>query len=196
MDHYAELRDFIQFMDALVSPRAAVDETVMAVKERLTELIRRRPSLPEAARALKTDGYARHLLYQDPAERYEMIVMAWSPGQSTPVHDHSGIWCVEGVLEGVIDVTRFDLTGMEGSRARMLQTEVIHAGLGQCGALIPPLEYHRIANPYERAAYSLHVYGGRMSSCRVFTPSGDGVYDVAVRPLGYSSPAQALPPSS
>ncbi|MGH9868416.1 MAG: cysteine dioxygenase [Candidatus Polarisedimenticolia bacterium] len=194
MDPYAEIRGFIQFMDTLVSRQSAVDEAVQSVKKRLTDLIRSRPRLPEAARALETGCYARHLLYNDPAGRYEMIVMAWSPGQATPVHDHSGIWCVEGVIEGVIDVTRYDLTGMEGPRARMLEKEVIHAGSGECGALIPPLEYHRIANPYPRVAYSLHVYGGRMSSCRVFTPCGDGVYDVAVKPLGYTSSAPALPP--
>ena len=196
MDRYGEIHDFILFMDGLMGRRAPVDQTVQAVKERLTDFIRRRPLLPEAARALKGDCYQRHLLYHDRAARYEMIVMAWSPGQATPVHDHSGMWCVEGVLEGVIDVTRYDLTSMEGPRARMLEKEVIHAGSGECGALIPPLEYHRIANPYPRAAYSLHVYGGRMSSCRVFTPCGEGVYDVAVKPLGYASPVPAIPPSS
>ncbi len=26
--------------------------------------------------------------------------MTWGPGQGTPLHDHAGIWCVEGVVEG------------------------------------------------------------------------------------------------
>ena len=35
--------------------------------------------------------------------------MTWGPGQGTPLHDHAGMWCVEGVLEGRIEVARYDL---------------------------------------------------------------------------------------
>ena len=35
--------------------------------------------------------------------------MTWGPGQGTPVHDHGGLWCVEGVVEGQIAVTRYDV---------------------------------------------------------------------------------------
>jgi predicted metal-dependent enzyme (double-stranded beta helix superfamily) len=191
---YASLHEFVGDMNDLVSRRSDVETTVGAVKQRLAELVRDRPRLPEAALELRAECYARHLLYQDPEDRFEMIVMAWSPGQRTPVHDHSGIWCVEGVLEGVIEVTRYDVRPGSGERVRMQEVDVIHAGLGQCGALIPPLEYHSIANRSQEAAYTLHVYGGRMTSCRVFTPREDGMWDVSVRPLGYSSPRAALPP--
>jgi len=118
--------------------------------------------------------------------------MAWGPGQSTPIHDHAGIWCVEGVFRGTIDVTRYDLMELDGRKARLAPSEVIHAGLGQCGALIPPVEYHRIANPTTEAAVSIHVYGGRMHSCRIFHPSGDDTYDVEVKPLDYTSRRHAL----
>lgn len=190
---YREVRGFLRDLDVLVSKDGHAPETVQAVKRRLADLIGQRPDFPGQVKSVSADHYARHLLYRDPQERYEVIVMAWSPGQTTPIHDHSGIWCVEGVIEGVIDVTRYDLRAMIGKdAATMAQTEVIHAGLGQCGALIPPVEYHRISNPYERAAFTLHVYGGRMRTCRVFLDRGDGTYAVETKQLGTSTTTPAL----
>jgi predicted metal-dependent enzyme (double-stranded beta helix superfamily) len=191
--NYREVRAFLRELDVLMTGDGRCAETVLAVKERLAALIKQCPALPAEVKEVSTDHYARHLLYRDAAERYEVIVMAWSPGQATPIHDHSGMWCVEGVIEGVIDVTRYDLTQMlDNLSARMQRTETIHAGLGQCGALIPPVEYHSISNPYEKPAFTLHVYGGRMRSCRVFIERGDGTYDVDQRELGTSSLRPAL----
>ena len=51
--------------------------------------------------------YARRLLHRDPAGRYTAIVMTWGPGQGTAVHDHGGLWCVEGVVDGEIAVTQY-----------------------------------------------------------------------------------------
>ena len=51
--------------------------------------------------------YARRLLHRDPEGRYSAIVMTWGPGQGTAVHDHGGLWCVEGVVDGEIAVTQY-----------------------------------------------------------------------------------------
>jgi 3-mercaptopropionate dioxygenase len=195
-DRYAPVRAFVRDLGDLVERSGRTSDTVLAIKERLAELIRQRPELPAQVKTLGSDHYARHLLYGDPGGRFEVVVMAWSPGQETPIHDHSGMWCVEGVVQGVIDVTRYDLKEMIGDdEARMERTEVIHAGLGQCGALIPPVEYHRIANPYESAAFTIHVYGGRMRACRIFERRTGDTYGIAMKPLGFTYPEAALPPS-
>lgn len=190
---YTEIRSFLRDLDALVARDPDSPEMVLSVKQRLSDLIATCPDLPEQVTSGDATHYARHLLYGEPEGRYEVVVMAWSPGQSTPVHDHAGIWCVEGVVRGVVDVTRYDLTEMLGEEtARMEPLEVIKAGLGQCGALIPPVEYHKIANPYDRLALTMHVYGGRMRACRVFEERGDSTYRVVSRPLEFTSPKAAL----
>lgn len=43
--------------------------------------------------------YARHLLYEDPLKRFEVLALVWKDGQSTPLHDHDGTWGVEGVFQ-------------------------------------------------------------------------------------------------
>jgi len=177
----------------LIDHQNETSTMVLAVKERLSALLKQRPALPAQVRMIRPECYARHLLYGDPRGRYEVVVMAWGPGQQTPVHDHSGIWCVEGVFEGVVDVTRYDLEELIGENvARMRRTEVIHAGRGECGALIPPVEYHRISNPYDLPAYTVHVYGGRMRTCRVFSERGEDTYEIAVKELAFTSSQAVL----
>jgi 3-mercaptopropionate dioxygenase len=55
-------------------------------------------ALPAHFTQARPESYARRLLHRDPGGRYTAIVMTWGPGQGTAVHDHGGLWCVEGVV--------------------------------------------------------------------------------------------------
>ncbi|MFN0151681.1 MAG: cysteine dioxygenase [bacterium] len=121
------------------------------------------------------DRYARRLLHRDPAGRYTVVVMVWDVGQSTPIHDHAGIWCVECVYRGKIQVTSFNILGnCEAPTFKFATENVVRAGVGEAGALIPPFEYHQIENPSSEVAVTLHVYGGEMTWSNAYAPSGDG----------------------
>src|SRR5262249_23610323 len=74
--------------------------------------------LPERFHRTRPDGYARRLLYRSESLGYRPVVMTWAPGQRTPLHDHAGIWCVEGVVEGRMDVTQYDLVEEASDRYR------------------------------------------------------------------------------
>jgi predicted metal-dependent enzyme (double-stranded beta helix superfamily) len=134
----------------------------------------------------RPDCYARRLLYQDPENRYTAVVMTWGPGQGTPVHDHGGLWCVEGVVEGQMQVTQYDVTP-EGGAFRVQATGApLTAGVGTAGRLIPPTDYHVLANAQPDAtSITLHIYGGNLSGCRVFVPDTSGRYTESVRSLSY-----------
>src|SRR3954468_17800557 len=69
--------------------------------------------LPERFRQARPDRSARLLLYRDDELGFTAVVMTWGPGQRTPLHDHAGIWCVEGVMEGEMEVTRYELLAEE-----------------------------------------------------------------------------------
>lgn len=192
-DPYSSVRSFCGELADLVGSNRDTGQTVQSVKNRLADLIRRSPELPEQVCQAGRDHYARHLLYRDHSERFEVVVMAWAPGQETPVHDHAGIWCVEGVARGRIEVTRYDMARTAGSETtRLEQLEIIRAGLGECGALIPPVEYHKIANPFDRLALTIHVYGGLMRECRIFEPRPDGEWIAQTHPLAFERPEPAL----
>lgn len=134
------------------------------------------------------DRYARRLLHRDPEGRYTVIVMVWDQGQGTPLHDHAGIWCVECVYRGRIQVTSFSVRGGDPERGIVQferETEIM-AGVGEAGALIPPFEYHTIANPDPTASITIHVYGGDMTYCHVFDPV-DGGYKRRYKELSFTS---------
>ena len=53
-------------------------------------------------------SYARRLLHRDESGRYTIVVMTWGPDQKTALHDHAGIWCVECVVDGNMEVAQYD----------------------------------------------------------------------------------------
>lgn len=143
--------------------------------------------LPDRFRQPKPGSYARRLLYKDDELGFTALIMTWGPGQKTALHDHAGIWCVEGVVEGEMAVTRYELMEeLADGRCRFEERgSPVQATAGSAGALIPPFEHHVLANASDRPSLTLHVYGGEMTHCNIFEPLGDGLYKPAQRSLSY-----------
>lgn len=149
------------------------------VKRDLAELIAARSlRFPDAFRRPGARSYARRLLHRDMQLGYTAVVMAWGPGQGTPLHDHAGIWCVEGVVEGEMDVAQFELVEeAAGGLCRFAERGRVHTGPGSAGALIPPFEYHTLANALtHETSVTLHIYGGEMDHCSIFEPRAAGTF--------------------
>ena len=128
-------------------------------------------TLPDCVLQPITDHYARRELYRSPQRGYSVVAMTWGPGQGTPLHDHSGLWCVEGVWHGELEITQYELLEQNGDRYRFRATGGMHAGPGSAGSLIPPHEYHTIRNASaDRIAVSLHIYQAEMACCTKFQP--------------------------
>ncbi|MEM1438463.1 MAG: cysteine dioxygenase family protein [Pseudomonadota bacterium] len=165
---------------ALCDEAVALPDTtdvVDRIKSELCRMIRGNAfELPVAVMQPHPDRYARRLLHRDPERGYSIVAMTWGPCQSTPIHDHAGMWCVEGVCAGSIDVLQYELMEQaEDERYRFEPRNSYMAGIGSAGCLIPPYEYHLIANPCDRSpAVSLHIYGGDMDHCHVFVREDEG----------------------
>jgi predicted metal-dependent enzyme (double-stranded beta helix superfamily) len=182
----APLTALIERLNAAVG-EGSPDAITRRVKRDLEDLLGNGVlELPARFTVPRPDCYARRLLYQDPDDRFTAVVMTWGPGQGTPVHDHGGLWCVEGVVEGQMQVTQFDVRA-EGDAYRVRPVGApIAAGVGSAGRLIPPTDYHVLENALKDAtSVTLHVYGGNLTGCRIFTPDGNGRYVESVRALSY-----------
>jgi len=170
-----KLEELLRRLDqAVTAPEA--ESLCQAVKNTLIEIVGSGEEFLDA-QFLKpaADRYARRLLHRDPAGRYTVVVMVWDVGQGTPIHDHAGIWCVECVYRGKIQVTSFNILGnCEAPTFKFVTENVVRAGVGEAGALIPPFEYHTIENTGPGVAVTLHVYGGEMTWSNAYFPSGDG----------------------
>ena len=160
--------------------------TVHRIKDELSRAVREGTlELPPAVYAAHADHYARRLIHADEQLGYTAVAMTWGPGQHTAVHDHDGIWCVECVVHGRMEVVQFDLVEQAGARYRFAEQQTIAASVGSAGCLIPPFEYHILANRSGEAAVTLHVYGGSMNRCSVFLPREDGWFERQERVLRY-----------
>lgn len=143
-----------------------------ALREVLTDLV---PNpgvdLPDCVFDFDPEHYCRRLIHQDDRLGYTIMAMTWGPGQSTPVHDHAGMWCVEAVWSGEIEVVQYELVDQQEDRFALEPRTIMRTGVGSAGSLIPPHEYHTIANPSsDKPAVTIHIYAGEMDHCCVFEP--------------------------
>lgn len=179
--------DLIRGLDEAVAARD--DESCCRnVKHALMDAVSRGTvSLPAPYLQPTPDRYARRLIHRDPAGRYTVIAMVWDKGQGTLLHDHAGIWCVECVYQGRIQVTSYSVRGgnAEAGIVQFAKETEITAGPGEAGALIPPFEYHILVNADPTPSVTLHVYGGDMTHCHVFVPVAGG-YRREYRELSYT----------
>lgn len=158
------------------------------IKDGLCGLIREGGiELPPEVQRPGKDSYGRHLLYRSDDHGYVVVAMAWGPGQGTPVHDHAGVWCVEAVCSGEMTVVQYDLVEQDGERFRFETQGTVQSGPGAGGALIPPFDYHTLANARDDGtSITLHVYGRDLERCAIFEPLGDGWYRRRFKDLSYS----------
>lgn len=180
----------VEALDEAVA-RGDDGETTDRIRRVLCQFIREgKVKLPKAVVECCPEHYARRLLHKSEELGYSVMAMTWGPGQGTPLHDHCGMWCVEGVCEGELEVTQYELMERENGRYRFEQRGIIQAGPGSAGSLIPPHEYHTIENAdSEEPAVSIHIYSGEMTNCNTFEPVGEDWYERQRRELGYDNMA-------
>ena len=132
------------------------------------------------------EHYARRLVHADPLGRFMVIAMTWGPGQYTALHDHAGLWCVEAVAAGEMEIIRYELRDEDASgKCRFARRESVAARKGSSGGLIPPFEHHVFGNKGRQPAHTLHVYGGEMDHCFIFETAGDGKWQRVRRELKF-----------
>jgi len=180
-------RQLIAAIDTAVA-QGSTPAITDSLRNSLCKLIRGNEiQLPECVLETAEGRYARRELYRSEDHGYCVVAMTWGPGQGTPIHDHAGMWCVEGVWRGALDVVQYERTdGEVEGHYRFQPVGSVQAGPGSAGSLIPPHEYHTIRNPSDRdIAVSLHIYSGNMTHCAVFQPlAGEPGYERCERQLG------------
>jgi predicted metal-dependent enzyme (double-stranded beta helix superfamily) len=179
-------RDLIDAIDNAVTQGSTFAITD-SLRNSLCKLMRSgEVKLPACVFETAEGRYARRELYRSEQHGYCVVAMTWGPGQGTPIHDHSGMWCVEGVWSGALEVVQYERLPDDHGHCRFQPVGSIQAGPGSAGSLIPPHEYHTIRNPSsDTVTVSLHIYSGNMTHCAVFQPLPEnGGYERCERTLG------------
>jgi predicted metal-dependent enzyme (double-stranded beta helix superfamily) len=137
------------------------------------------PLLEEAGRA--EDWYVAYR-HDDPERSYSLQAFVWPPGSTTKIHDHSswGAFCcvVGSVLEERYE--RAD-NGSLRNRARLRKLWRLEWRREDGVSTVLPYErgVHRVGNPTEEPAISVHLYGPRLGEIdgRDYDPSQNYVCD-------------------
>lgn len=157
----------LALIDTCIDRNGHVDTATIC--QRLAEAVRWRdcPRAPQLASDAASASYRRIALNDGRPRGYEALVIAWPPGHVTPIHDHDGLWGLELVLDGVLQVDSFHLS--EDPSIALNAEDTIVAGVGD-HVLFTDTSYAHQCRNFSRhsMALSLHVYGGELNSYRSF----------------------------
>ena len=109
------------------------------------------------------DRYMRHpiLLWDE----WEVMLIAWTSGQATPIHDHRGVLGGMAVLSGTLGEERFETPH---DRPELLENRARPEGdLSDIG----PTVLHRLA-PRSAKAVSLHIYRPPLRTMGIWDATG------------------------
>jgi hypothetical protein len=153
--------------------RAAIEALSDRLAERAMRADAPRASTPPRGR------YRRLLVAGD--WTHSCLLIQWPAAHRTPIHDHAGLWGIELVLDGVLEVEEFALAG--GLEQPVLSpARTLMLGAGDAAVFTGRHYAHRCRNlSATRPALSLHVYGGELERYHAFEADPHGGHDVRER---------------
>lgn len=129
--------------------------------------------------------YTRNLIARN--EWFELLLLCWEEGQTSPIHNHAGQNCWMAVLEGEIEEEQFDCPGPFDPAQRgalpVLRSSKRFAA-PKVAFINDDIALHRVSLRTSTRGASLHVYSRPIDTCNVYDESTGSV---VVRRLAYHS---------
>ncbi|CAL8576383.1 hypothetical protein XPA_002269 [Xanthoria parietina] len=105
---------------------------------------------------------------------YNLLVLVWTPGSESVIHDHADSHCIMKIIKGSLTETRYAWPESTGPGEAMKTTQETSLGCDQVVYMADSLGLHKISNPdSEEYAVSLHLYtppNAAIEGCKVFDP--------------------------
>lgn len=124
------------------------------------------------------EHYTRNLVHR--CGDFELLLLAWGAGQSSPIHDHSSQQCWMAVLDGVVEEVHF----RQREGAAPVSANPRRFQPGQVAYIEDEIALHLVRPADNQPAVSLHLYSNPIDSCRIYDPASDEVSRIDV---GYHS---------
>ncbi|KAK7754115.1 hypothetical protein SLS62_003961 [Diatrype stigma] len=146
------IRDNLGPYSGLLSQDVEVDE--------LTHLMDRYKSKPDEwskyAIGNENMGYTRNLV-DEGNDSYNLMILVWTPGKGSPIHDHGKAHCLMKILKGDLTETRYDFPDGDKAKPMVKKSEQVHK-TDQTAYMSDDLGLHRVTNQGSDYAVSLHLY--------------------------------------
>jgi cysteine dioxygenase len=107
--------------------------------------------------------YVRNLVYHCP--EFEVLVLCWGPGQESPIHGHEDEKCWMRVLLGTLRFVNYKETTSDSG-----MLDQVSDLRGDVGFVDGPAVIHKVQNPSNQPAISLHLYARPYVQCDVYQP--------------------------
>lgn len=130
------------------------------------------------------EKYTRNCVVENDA--FELILICWEPGQSTPIHDHGGEKCWVYVMEGEIKETLYD----KASEGQPIVKRSTTSKTGDVSFISDVMGCHSLENPTDSRTCTLHLYAKPIRNCNVYDES---LGEFANRELSYDTVAENQP---
>ncbi|KAI4601065.1 hypothetical protein KJ359_012252 [Pestalotiopsis sp. 9143b] len=108
-------------------------------------------ALADASRA-----YTRNLVDEGNGKS-NLLVLVWTPGKGSPIHDHGNAHCLMKILRGSLTETRYDFPEGTQPQEMIVKSRTTHDE-NAVAYMADELGLHRVSNEGSDFAVSLHLY--------------------------------------
>lgn len=116
----------------------------------------------EAYASWSGDGYTRNSIHRN--DDYELILLCWNKGDSTPIHGHDGQNCWVYQIEGQISEIRYE----KFDNGNLLETNRMQMSPGKLSFMNNAMGYHKLKNDTVGRAMTLHAYVLPIDRCEYY----------------------------
>ncbi|KAG9231329.1 putative cysteine dioxygenase [Amylocarpus encephaloides] len=186
---------FTQLQDALsrhlaTHPASVLSPTLPTLFSLLRNYTSNSADWSTFAHADAAKQYTRNLVCEVPG-LFNLLLLVWTPGEQSPVHDHADSHCIMKILQGNLIEKRFAIPQHPGLEGPLHQTSCKNFKRDQVTYMSDSLGLHEISNPSPTEfAVSLHLYtppNAALRGCHVYDQSSgearhvlQGAYDSVV----------------
>ena len=185
------LSSLMETLKKMIVGKSAIEHDVAGVREQICKWY---PREEEWSKFVHWDEhhpekYTRNLMFA--TEHFDAILMCWPPGCSSTIHDHdeSSCWafCVEGQVKEIqYHTPKFDRcaqTGGSVQRCTPLKRKCVSLlNVGDCAYVTNEIGLHRVCNPTDKPAYTMHVYAPGLRKFKIFVESGNVSINTLAQP--------------
>ena len=108
------------------------------------------------------ESYTRNCIIEN--EKFELILLCWNVGQSTPIHDHGGEECWVKIIEGEFRETIYKKN--EANELKIVKSAISKSN--DITYMIDFMGFHCLENLSKGKSISLHLYAKPIRNCKIF----------------------------
>jgi hypothetical protein len=174
-DRLCETRWLHRVLDCLsTAGRVRTSTGLGALRDELSARVND-PDAPRAeAFATEGDRFRRHPLATVNSQGYSALLMYWPAGYATLPHDHDGLWGIEVVIDGRLDIDEYVKSG-PADQPTLSFVRSLQLGAGEATMFTSDQYVHRCRNRSNVAStLTLHVYSGTLDAFTNFESDTTG----------------------